>query len=62
MSKKKFVLRIDEKTMAMVEKWAADEFRSINGQLEWIVMNGLKSAGRYKKNRNDDEVDESQPH
>ncbi len=51
MSKKKtFVLRIDPETMEAVEKWAADEFRSINGQLEWIIHNALKDSKRLKKN------------
>jgi len=49
MPKKKFVLRIDEKTMSAVEKWAADDFRSVNGQLEWIVTRALQQAGRKKK-------------
>ena len=31
-----------------VEKWAADDFRSINGQLEWIISNALKDAKRFK--------------
>jgi hypothetical protein len=48
MPKKKFVLRIDEKTMEAVEKWAADEFRSINGQLEFIITQALKTARRIK--------------
>jgi len=48
MSKKKFVLRIDESTMAAVEKWAADEFRSVNGQLEWIITQTLKREKRLK--------------
>lgn len=47
--KKAFVLRIDEETMKSVEKWAADEFRSVNGQIEWIVNKGLKDSGRLKK-------------
>ena len=42
MPKKKFVLRIDEKTMDAVEKWASDEFRSVNGQLEFIITRALK--------------------
>jgi len=46
--KKPFALRLDESTMKAVEKWAADEFRSTNGQLEWIVSEALKKAGRYK--------------
>ena len=49
--KKKFVLRIDEKTMASVEKWAADEFRSINGQLEWMITKVLKDNKRLQKGR-----------
>jgi len=50
-NKKKFVLRIDEETMALVEKWAADEFRSVNGQLEWIITKALRDAGRSKKTK-----------
>ncbi len=50
MSKKKvFALRIDEQLLKAVEKWAADEFRSTNGQLEWIISNSLKTAGRMSK-------------
>ena len=48
MPKKKFVLRVDEQTMKAVEKWAADEFRSVNGQLEWIIAKALKDARRWK--------------
>ena len=46
--KKSFVLRIDPEKLAAVEKWAADEFRSTNGQLEWIIDQALKKAGRKK--------------
>lgn len=46
--KKTFALRIDAETMKAIEKWAADEFRSINGQLEWIINKSLKDAGRLK--------------
>ena len=49
--KKPFVLRIDESTMKSLEKWAADEFRSTNGQLEWIIHKALKDAGRLSKNK-----------
>lgn len=48
--KKTFVLRIDPDAMDAVEKWAADEFRSINGQLEWIINSALKQAKRLKTN------------
>jgi hypothetical protein len=46
-SKKSFVLRIDENTYAALEKWAADEFRSVNGQLEWMIDRALKETGRF---------------
>ncbi len=54
MSKKKnFILRIDYKTYEAVAKWAADEFRSVNGQLEWIINQELKKSGRLpKENKN----------
>jgi len=50
--KKTFVLRIDPEVMQSVEKWANDEFRSINGQLEWIIYNALKQAKRLKSSDN----------
>lgn len=49
MSKKSFVLRIDDDTYRALEKWAADEFRSVNGQVEWLINRALKEAGRKKK-------------
>ncbi len=50
--KKAFVLRIDPDKLEAVEKWAADEFRSINGQVEWIIDRALSSSKRLKKNSN----------
>ena len=49
MSKKSFVLRIDEQAYAALEKWAADEFRSVNGQIEILIDKALKDAGRKKE-------------
>lgn len=49
---KNFVLRIDEQTMSAIEAWAADEFRSVNGQLQWIIAEALKKSGRMKKEKN----------
>ena len=43
--KKSFVLRINGETMSALEKWAADEFRSVNGQLEYIITDALRKAG-----------------
>jgi hypothetical protein len=47
---KSFVFRVDTETMEALEKWAADEFRSINGQLQWILTEALRKDGRLKKN------------
>jgi hypothetical protein len=47
--KKPFVLRLDPEVLKAIEKWATDEFRSSNGQLEWIITKALKEAGRLKK-------------
>lgn len=41
-------MRIDEETYKALEKWANDEFRSVNGQIEWILNQKLKEAGRLK--------------
>lgn len=40
------MLRLDEQVYKALEKWAADEFRSVNGQLEWLIDKALKDAGR----------------
>lgn len=48
-AKKTFVLRLDEDVYKALERWAADEFRSVNGQLEWMIDTQLKQAGRKKE-------------
>ncbi len=45
---KSFALRIDVEMMEAIEKWAADEFRSTNGQIVYILNQALKKAGRLK--------------
>jgi len=52
MSKKKaFALRINEDMLKAIEKWAADEFRSTNGQIEWMLLNFLKDNNRSPKSK-----------
>jgi len=46
--KKAFALRVDSDLLAEIEKWAADEFRSTNGQIEWIINEALKKSRRKK--------------
>lgn len=48
-TKKAFALRMDEKMLAAIEKWAADEFRSTNGQIEFLLSEALKKSGRAPK-------------
>ncbi len=42
------MLRIDPETFEKIEAWAADEFRSVNGQLEWMIHKSLKEAKRFE--------------
>jgi hypothetical protein len=46
--KKPFVLRIGPEKLKALEKWAADEFRSTNGQIEYILDQALRKSGRLK--------------
>ena len=56
---KSFILRVDSDTMDAIEAWAADEFRSTNGQLQWIITEALRKAKRLpkKKKGNSDETE-----
>ena len=58
--KKPFALRIDAETMKAIEKWAADEFRSVNGQLEWMLHRSLKEAGRLKDKKDKNKEDQKE--
>lgn len=59
MSKKKvFTLRIDSEILDALQKWADDEFRSINGQIEFLLFDALRRSGRLKS-RSDDKKDQS---
>jgi hypothetical protein len=55
--KKVFALRLDEEVYSAVERWAADEFRSTNGQLEWIISKALKDARRLPSSSGVDNSD-----
>ena len=48
---KSFVLRVDPEMMEAIEKWAADEFRSTNGQIQYILNQALRKAGRIKNSK-----------
>lgn len=46
---KSFILRIDSDMMDVLEKWAADEFRSTNGQIQYLLNQAIIKAGRKSK-------------
>ena len=47
--KKAFALRVNEDLLKAIEKWAADDFRSTNGQIEWMLTQALKDAKKSPK-------------
>ncbi len=47
--KKKFLLRVDESIYSALEKWASDDLRSINAQIEFLLKSALSKAGRLKE-------------
>jgi hypothetical protein len=49
LEKKSFVLRLDEEMYLALARWASDDFRSVNGQMEWILNKALKDANRLPK-------------
>ena len=52
--KKKFLLRIDKNIHAALEKWAADDLRSINAQIEFLLTQAIKNSGRLKNLESDE--------
>lgn len=46
--RKSFLIRIDAETLDLVKEWADDEFRSLNGQVEFLLRDALKRSGRWK--------------
>jgi hypothetical protein len=46
--RKPFLLRIDEKVLDQIRRWADDDLRSLNGQIEYLLRAALKEAGRLK--------------
>ena len=48
MVKKQYPLRLDPKLYVSLERWAADEFRSVNAHLEFLLREAVRHAGRLK--------------
>ena len=47
--KKSYPLRLNSEVLAALKKWAADDLRSLNGQIEWVLRDALRRDGRLKK-------------
>ena len=58
-STKSFILRVDSDTMDAIEAWAADEFRSTNGQLQWIITEALRKAKRLPKRKKEQKTEDN---
>ncbi len=50
-SRKAFALRIDEKTLSAMHRWAEDDLRSLNAQIEFVLRAALRNAGRLPKDK-----------
>ncbi|RLA25730.1 MAG: Arc family DNA binding domain-containing protein [Gammaproteobacteria bacterium] len=50
-SRKAFALRIDEKTLTAMHRWAEDDLRSLNAQIEFVLRDALRKAGRMRKDQ-----------
>jgi hypothetical protein len=59
--RKAFLLRIDPDLWNALEKWAADELRSVNGQIEYVLARAVKEAGRDRRTRPQEERNRPDP-
>jgi len=48
-ARKAFALRIDEKTLSTMQRWANDDLRSLNAQIEFVLREALRKSGRLPK-------------
>jgi hypothetical protein len=55
--RKRFLLRIDPRLYATLERWAADELRSVNAQIEMLLTEQARRAGRYPPQRAEADLD-----
>jgi hypothetical protein len=57
--RKRFLLRLDPEVFDAIERWAGDELRSINGQIEWLLADALRREGRRVRSRREGASDEA---
>jgi len=56
-ARKPFALRVNEKTLAAMQRWANDELRSVNAQIEFVLREALRRAGRLPKDGGDGDME-----
>jgi len=56
--KKRFLLRLDNKLYEILEKWSADELRSVNAQIEYLLTEAARKQGRWKEDKQQKVADE----
>lgn len=61
--RKSFLLRLDPSLHAALQRWAADDLRSLNGQIEFLLRRELRQHGRLRADGSDEppETDASEP-
>lgn len=60
-NKKKFLLRIDPQLYAALERWAADEFRSVNAHVEYLLSEAVRKARRAPPQQSTDKTPKTPP-
>lgn len=56
MPRKPFLLRIDDQLLAAIQRWAAADMRSLNGQIEYLLRDSLRRAGRLPRHDASDDA------
>lgn len=62
MPRKPFLLRVDDQLLAAIQRWATDDMRSLNGQIEYLLRDSLRRAGRLPKRAADAAADDAAAH
>ena len=57
-AKKSFALRVDSRTLEAIQRWAQDDLRSMNAQIEFVLREALRKAGRLRVSESSEEADE----
>jgi hypothetical protein len=60
-ARKPFLLRLDPATLEALQKWAADDLRSLNAQIEFLLRHALRGAGRIPREPREGKETEARP-